>query len=188
MKIKTVKSVNLYFSQICLKNNHLYLLFNFWTKLGKTDHGVVYWTLRKLSQCAHYWITLPARLFVRFFLNIFFLSLSVKWRFSWFGLSHYYFKQLTKLHVGKNVCMLPYVYCRGVGAGMGRVGRMGNCPLKVLGNPMIFRRGFPIYCLPNQVINASYTTVIYLTLQHIFLPVYILSVQCCTYLLLGKAM
>ena len=88
--------------------------------------------------------------------------------------------------MGKNVCVLPYVYCRGVGAGMGRVGRMGNCPLKVLGNPMIFRRGFPIYCLPNQVINASYTTVIYLTLQHIFLPVYILSVHCCTYLLLGS--
>ena len=45
MKIKTVKEsvdVNLYFSQICLKNNHLNLLVNFWTKLGKTDHGVVY--------------------------------------------------------------------------------------------------------------------------------------------------
>ena len=96
------------------------------------------------------------------------------------------FQAADKAACGKNVCMLPYVYCRGVGAGMGRVGRMGNCPLKVLGNPMIFRRGFPIYCLPNQVINASYTTVIYLTLQHIFLPVYILSVQCCTYLLLGS--
>ena len=68
---------------------------------------------------------------------------------------------------------------------MGRVGWVGNCPLKVLGNRMIVRGGFPIYCLPNQIINASYTTVIYLTLQHIFLPVYILSVQCCTYLLLG---
>ena len=41
---------------------------------------------------------------------------------------------------------------------MGRVGWVGNCPLKVLGNRMIVSGGFPIYCLPNQIINASYAT------------------------------
>ena len=32
------------------------------------------------------------------------------------------FQAADKAACGKNICMLPYVYCRGVGAGMGRVG------------------------------------------------------------------
>ena len=184
--------VDLYFSQICLKNNHLNLLVNFWTKLGKTDHGVVYWTLRKLSQCAQYWITLPARLFVRFFLNIFFCLTSVKWRFSWFGLSHYYFKQLTKLHVGKNVCILPYVYCRGVGAGMGKVGWVGNCPRKVLVNRMIcdwmiFHLLFaqPDYkCFLHHCNILNSTTHFSTCLHSICAVLYILITRWCSWFLL----
>ena len=178
MKIKTVKKsvhVNLYFSQICLKNNHLNLLVNFWTKLGKNDHGVVTGLWESLASVPTTELhCLPDCLFVFSLILFFVLECKVAIQLIWS--IPLLFQAADKAACGKNICMLPYVYCRGVGAGMGRVGWVGNCPLKVLGNRMIVSGGFPIYCLPNQIINASYTTVIYLTLQHIFLPVYILSV------------